>query len=394
MDRALNIAHCVESYPPAAGGMAEVVRQLSERMVSMGHTVTVFTGWHPERNSPAPGGVAVRAFRAGGNAVDGMHGEIGPYLQALKEGRFDVITFFAAQQWTTDAALPHLAEIPSKKAFVPTGFSALRDPRWAAYYAQMPQWMRAMDVNIFLSHGYQDVRFAQEHGIAGKLIPNGAASEEFTLPAPAGTRERLGLRPGQRLLVHIGSYTGIKGHREALDMFITASARNAVLLLTGNGNGRLEKHFRGHWRWFPLRARAWWKRKEILFRELDRLDTVAALKAADLFLFPSNLECSPIVLFEAAAAGVPFLASQAGNAAEIAEWTRGGWTIPGRRDAQGREWPDIRQGAKLLDALLEDPPRARAAGERGRAAWQAGFTWQQAAERYVAAYRELLDPGA
>jgi L-malate glycosyltransferase len=35
----MKILHCVESYYPSIGGMQAVVRQLSERLVKMGHEV-------------------------------------------------------------------------------------------------------------------------------------------------------------------------------------------------------------------------------------------------------------------------------------------------------------------------------------------------------------------
>ena len=61
--------------------------------------------------------------------------------------------------------------------------------------------------------------------------------------------------------------------------------------------------------------------------DVDRVrqrEVVEAFFAADLFLFPSLIECSPLVLFEAAAAGTPFIATDVGNSREIAEWTGAG----------------------------------------------------------------------
>jgi glycosyltransferase involved in cell wall biosynthesis len=389
MDRALNIAHCVEAYAPAPGGMAEVVRQLSERMVRMGHRVEVFTTAHDRRPDGLYNGVQVRGFPIGGNAVDGIRGDTAPYLEALRHGGFDLVVFFAAQQWATDAALPHLATLPGRKVFVPTGFSALHEARWAAYYREMPRWLAAMDLNVFHSHVHQDIAFAQAHGLRNHtVIPNGAAAEEFDGPPVHDLRAELGIAH-HPMVLHIGGYTGLKGHREALRMFVRARTGAAAMVFVGNGVQALERYWHRHWRYAALRTRARLKGKRIHFLELDRARTVDALKQADLFLFPSQVECSPIVLFEAAAAGVPFLASRAGNAAEIAAWTGGGWTIPGRRDAHHREHADVAAGARLLEELLGDPARRKAAGEAGQRAWREHFTWQHIAERYAAAYARL-----
>lgn len=391
MDRPLNIAHCVESYAPALGGMPEVVKQLSERMVRMGHSVTVLTSTHPERGTGSINGVNVRAFAIKGNAVDGITGDVEAYVQAVQDGGFDVVTCFAAQQWATDALLPHLHTIRAKKVFVPTGFSALHDPRWANYYRKMPAWLAAMDLNIFLSHSYQDIALAKSNGLSNlMMIPNGAAAEEFDRPLSHDFRAAHGITEEQQMVLHIGSYTGIKGHREAIRMFLRAATWNAVLVLIGNGVKTLEHYFNGHYSYLLLKLMARLKGKRILFVETDRSQTVDALRQADLFLFPSNVECSPIVLFEAMAAGVPFLSSRAGNAEEIVEWSGGGTTIPGVRDETKLERPDIATGAKLLGALLSDKALLDKLGTAGKAAWREHFTWQHIAEQYVAAYTRLV----
>lgn len=390
MDRPLNIAHCVESYAPSIGGMAEVVKQLSERMVRMGHRVTVYTSHHPDRMASEMNGVVVRAFRAGGNAVQGPQGDVAGYEQALMEAKHDVVTFFAAQQWATDAMLPKLSTIVAKKVFVPTGFSALHEPAWAEYYRQMPTWLEQMDMNVFHSENYQDVRFAKAHGVDKRmLIPNGASEEEFQAPT-TDIRAKLGIARTDKLIVHIGSYTGIKGHKEAIRMYLTARTPDTVLLLVGNGNNALERIFYHHWRYLRDRWKAKRKNKRILFLELDREGTLSALRRADLFLFPSNLECSPIVLFESMAAGVPFLASTAGNAEEIAAWSGGGWTIPPCKTEPPFVYPDIASGAQRLERLLHDPTALKEAGAAGHRAWKERFTWGHIARQYEALYQQLV----
>lgn len=64
-------------------------------------------------------------FNIKGNLANGLNGEVDRYRAYLLENQFDIISFFAAQQWTFDAAIPLLPEIKAKKVFVPTGFSGL-----------------------------------------------------------------------------------------------------------------------------------------------------------------------------------------------------------------------------------------------------------------------------
>ena len=107
----MNILHTVQTYPPAEGGMAEVVRQLSERLVSLGHSVTVATEQHLARDESCMNGVDVVPFSVSGNSVYGFEGDVAGYERFLLESHFDVVVNFAAQQWATDIALPLLSRI-------------------------------------------------------------------------------------------------------------------------------------------------------------------------------------------------------------------------------------------------------------------------------------------
>ena len=75
--------------------------------------------------------------------------------------------------------------------------------------------------------------------------------------------------------------------------------------------------------------------KRVVVTDLPRADLVQAYMNADLFVFASYVEYSPLVLFESAAAGTPFLSVPVGNAAEIASWTGGGVICPALQDEQG-----------------------------------------------------------
>lgn len=391
MDTTLKIAHCVESYAPAKGGMPEVVRQLSERMAKQGHQVTVFTSVHPHRKENTLNGVAIRSFPLSGNKVNGIEGDTQPYFEALRSGRFDVVVFFAAQQWATDAVIERLDEIPGRKVFVPTGFSHFYNPAYKAYYEGMKTWMKRFDMNVFLSDDYTDINFARENGIDQHvLIPNGAAAEEFEKRSASSMRIKLGVKKDELMILHVGTYTGVKGHREALNIFIRSSVRNAVLVLIGDKISYLERAFRRHYSYWLLRMKQILSGKKIVFAELTREETVEAFREADLFLFPSNVECSPIVLFESMAAGVPFLASGAGNTEEIIQWTNAGWLLPGTKAENGWVKVDIENSTRRLEEVVADRQLMQAKGKTGHAAWKEKYTWATIADRYLALYKQLV----
>jgi glycosyltransferase involved in cell wall biosynthesis len=392
MDKKLNIAHCVESYFPSLGGMPEVVKQLSERMVAQGHSVTVFTSVNAQRDEHLLKGVAVRSFAVSGNVMEGIKGESENYFEALKAGNYDVIVFFAAQQWATDAVIDKLEQIPGKKVFVPTGFSHFFNPEYKSYYEKMRTWMRSFDANVFLAENYTDINFAKENGTTNNvLIPNGAAEEEFEASALPDIREKLGIKKEELFVLHVGTFTGVKGHREALEIFIRSSVKNAVLVLAGNKNEYLRKAFNSHYRFFRLRFLQMLKKKKIIITEkLSREETVAAFSQADLFLFPSNVECSPIVLFEAMAGGTAFLASDAGNSAEIAKWSGGGWILPCKARPNGWVDIDIPASVKLFEKVCADKPTLAAKGNAGKQTWKKSFTWSHIANQYLELYQKLV----
>lgn len=91
---------------------------------------------------------------------------------------------------------------------------------------------------------------------------------------------------------------------------------------------------------------------------------------ADLFLFPSNVECSPIVLFECMASRTPFLATDVGNATEIIALSGGGVCLPTKIARNGESRATIRESAPLLEELSEDSERRRSMAESGFRTWK------------------------
>ena len=129
--------------------------------------------------------------------------------------------------------------------------------------------------------------------------------------------------------------------------------------------------------------------KQVLLLNPSRQEVVSAYHAANLFVFPSNVECSPIVLFEAAASRTPFVATSCGNAAEIAEWTRSGKILPTRQTKHGLSYTSARLMARAIEDLLSDKHRLQTLAESGFEAWKNRFTWENIAAQYERLYLSL-----
>jgi len=379
--------------------MAEVVKQLSERLVRMGHEVTVATSVLPERHQCIVGGVKIEEFPLSGNWTRGVSGDVIQYIEFLQRSDVDIVTNFAAQQWATDLVLPMLGRIRGKKVFVPTGFSGLHVPQYANYFARMGDWMKQYDMNVFLSDDYRDIQFARQNGVTRTmLIPNGAAADEFLPDTGIDIRRKLGISDTDLLILHVGSHTGVKGHAEAIRIFHIARIKNATLVIVGTpAPGSSCCHHACEHGCAAVNRSVWrhLDHKRALAVSLSRPETVAAYKAADLFLFPSNIECSPIVLFECMASRTPFLTTDVGNASEIVGWSGSGVVLPTvkAQHDHGMSHVCVPEAAKMLADLACDVDRRQKMAARGFTVWQERFTWEVISQQYESLYRRIVNGG-
>ncbi len=421
----MNILHTVEFYSPSVGGAQEVVKQLSERLAARGHNVTVATTRLPERQSREINGVKIEEFDISGNAVRGIHGEVERYQKFLLEGNFDIMMNYAAQQWTMDAAFPVLERLPYCKVMIPCGFSGLFDPYYKSYFYFLPLVMKHYDHFVFHAREYRDINFARQNGFTQlSVIPNGAAEDEFSVDH-TNFRRQYGIPEDVPLLLTVGSHTGIKGHSLVMKAFQRLNIEKGVLVIVGNvfswgtphelfyrplidylkdlrfhtaakiiikalfggiAPGCLP-HCRMYSRWVNLRGLG---KKKVLLLDPPREDVVAAYHAADLFVFGSNLEYSPLVLFEASASHTPFVTLECGNAKEIAEWTGGGVVAPTFKLENGNVDGRPVLFAQVIEELLMDAQKRKQLAQSGYAAWRERFTWEKIVLQYEALYQELI----
>jgi len=410
-----------------------VIRQIAERMVAAGHNVTVATRFHPDRKEKSYNGVGIENFDVSGSLVNGIRGEVDRYRKFLIEFDGDAILIKAAQQWSFDALWPVIDKIRARKVFVPCGFSGLYEPSFNNYFGQLPDILRKFDHLIFYAEHYRDIDFARANGITNfSIIPNGASEAEFgrTTRQDGRLRQELGIPETDLLLLTVGAPTGAKGHEVVADAFAQADTggRGATLILNGDWPARrftvgrfptvlqrlasldsMRKGIRlfresglkgvlNHLfpRSLDQRNKAGMvqpagsastnaavpQRKTVLRVDLPRPKVVDAFFEADLFVFASKVEYSPLVLFESAAAGTPFLTVPAGNAAEIVRWTGGGWLCPADVDERGYVKVSPAVLAREIGRGIRAPDYLRELGAAGRQAWLDRFTWAKIAKSY------------
>lgn len=430
----MKILCCVEFYHPSLGGAQEVVRQLAERLASRGHEVTVATSQIASRSFKTHKGVRIVEFAASGNFVRGLQGDVESYRAFLKSSDFDIVLFYAAQQWTFDAAWSVMESISARKVLVPCGYSGLFEPAYKEYFSLLPDVLHQMAAVVYHAEGYRDVEFGRVSGVQhGVVIPNGADLEEFSVPREHDFRNELSIADSALLFLTVGTLTGLKGHLELAQAFSQADfgGRDAVLILNGNTpehqGGRVRflmqlfhlvkrygvRYAVRHGTKMFLRSlgirvgnissiQDWVLRinqeksskKRAIVIDLPRHQLVQAYLHSDLFVFASNVEYSPLVLFEACAAQLPFLSVSVGNSVEIATWTGGGEVCPAEIDGRGYTKVSPNQLARGMEALIADSERRLEMGRCGKLAIEKRYNWNLLVREYEALFMRTINKPA
>jgi glycosyltransferase involved in cell wall biosynthesis len=438
----MKLLFCCENYWPSRGGVQEVMQQIAERMVAAGHDVGVATRVHADRKTNIHNGVHIHSFNVSGNLVTGIRGEVDSYRKFLVDFDGDAILIKAAQQWSFDALWPVLDQVKARKVFVPCGFSSFYEPSFRDYFRKLPDVLRKFDHLIFYAEHYRDIDFARANNITRlSIIPNGASEVEFgdQTRQERRLRKEFGIPAADLVFLTVGSPISAKGHATVADAFAQAdfSGRAATLILNGNWPPKRFsiKYFRHMLqrlanlnaqravelfrelgvtgivsRMFPKppaeRTRlaklpgsaappkqatpeiethvsaSQPSQKTVLRVDLPREKVVDAFFEADLFVFASRVEYSPLVLFESAAAGTPFVTAPVGNSREIVSWTGGGWICPADVDERGYTRVAADVLAREMEKAVHSPEYLRKLGEAGRLAWQERFTWAKIAQSY------------
>lgn len=223
-------------------------------------------------------------------------------------------------------------------------------------------------------------RFVGERIVPGRLltvIANGVDTDRMrNLPPEGRAALRGGMSVGDQEFVWlaVGRFEVAKDYPNMLRAFADVRAREprAVLVIVGQGS---------------LQAEAEALTAELGLREAVRFlgardDVPAVMSAADGYVMSSAWEGMPMVLLEAAAAGLPIVATAVGGNGEVVRDGESGFLVP------ARDSEVLRAGMLRLMALPEE--QRRAMGERGREHVRANYGLQRVAERWERVYWDAL----
>lgn len=280
---------------------------------------------------------------------------------------------------------PDVAHLHSRRGADVWGGVAARHARIPAILSrrvdnpEAPWWARRKyrlyDRVITISQGIRDVLLAEGVEPARvTCVPSSVDTEKYR---PGGDcawlRGEFALPADAPLVAMIAQFISRKGHRYLLDAIprILNDVPRARFLLFGKGP--LEAELRA-----SVEKQSWGS--NVIFggfrNDLDRI-----LPCVDVIAHPADMEGLGVSLLQAAACGVPVVASRAGGIPEaVRDGENGILVAPG----------DVGALAQALTALLRDDSRARAMGEAGRALVEREFSVAAMIEGNLRTYREVL----
>ncbi|HHT9107002.1 MAG TPA: glycosyltransferase [Candidatus Wunengus sp. YC64] len=372
LNKSLSVLHTVEFYSPHTGGAEIVVQQISERLAKRGHLVTVATTKLDNRMFHELNGVQIEEFSVKGSLGNGIHGhDIEHYKDFVRHHPADVMMNYAAQQWATDLAFEALPMRENKvNVIAPCGYSALSNsrticwPQFADYFNRIiPTIVPQYDTAIYHSALYQDYEYAKNHGFTNSMvIPNGVDEEEFLRLPQTNFREKYNIRTPFWGLCVANFYEG-KGQERVIECVKQMNRPDFTMVFIGKEGAQLSN----------LKAQAAGMNVQF-FMDIPREDTLAAYYEADIFLFGSHIEASPLVIIEAKASKTPFVSTDCGN---VREWKGGIVCAP---EDMAIHANNILDNESLRIQLVNE----------GYREWKEKLTWESIVDKYEELYLRLL----
>ncbi len=270
-------------------------------------------------------------------------------LRILQREKFDVIQSHLARSNILAATMGFLTGTPS----ICTLHSTRENPRFYNPYRNRAEtWALRFFADKVIAVG-DSVAQAHQNRLRAKpidILPNPVN------PIPdISVSERIRLRTGimgdphRPLIISVGRLRPPKGYQDLINAFAIVHQKYPGAFLAIAGEGFLYEELKNQIQQNGLRDHA------VLLGNRD--DVSQLLKAADIFVNSSHWEGLPLAILEAMAAGLPVVATDVGDVAQIVSADRGLIVPPQRPDAI----------AEALISFLENTDQCKAFGKAGLA---------------------------
>jgi len=197
------------------------------------------------------------------------------------------------------------------------------------------------------------------------VVRNGVDERRFV---PAGRKD------GEQYVLCVGRLSYRKGLFDVIETAkIVCSRHDIKFLVVGKGEleGKLKEKI----------AAGGLEGKVVLLGHVDPGQLVRLYQNATIFLMPSHYEGLPTTLLEAAACGLPIVATAVSGNIEVIASGENGILVPPKSPAGMSD---------AISRLLEDEPLRKRLGAEARMTIESDFTWDRISEKILKCYRSLL----
>ncbi len=371
----MEIIQVAPYYYPFIGGVEEVVRQYSERLVKKGHSVTVFTS-KMEESQEKLNGVDIKRFWSLPILQKGSYLPITPFLPfAFFRENPDLIHIHANKRFTTDSAA--LVVKLKKTPFVFSPHAGSWGKSFFGLVHNQTLGKIALSANVVICVSEFEKKIIEDSGLKinrFEILPNGVDLEEF-----AKKRENIFKNYGlnkKKIVLYVGRLAPHKGVDVLIGAIkkIVGSFSEAHLFLIGPDAGE-ENQLRKQVANLNLTSFVTFAGK------LSRDDLISAYQNSSLFCLPSRNEAFGIAIIEAFAAGTPVITTKISSIAEIVtDGVNGRLVTPG----------DPEKLAAALLELLKEEKLGKSFAIEGTKVVEKRYNWEKIVDRLEDIYRSIL----
>ena len=210
------------------------------------------------------------------------------------------------------------------------------------------------------------------------VIPNGIDTDVFR-KLKTDLAKRLGLN-GATVITFVGRLIYAKGVQDLISAFpmIKEAVPNVKLLIVGDGPYRCQLE--------ELTAGTGCDKDIKFLGQKTQDQIIEILSLTDIFVSPSYSEALPTSVMEAAAVGVPIVATDVGDTREIIEYGKTGLLIKAGEPRQ------IAEAVFLLGGNKQAAPEnlARKLGEAARLKIVNSYSWENTVMKTMQVFQEIL----
>lgn len=373
----MKILQVTPRYYPSLGGVEEVVKQTSERLVkNFGHHVEVLTSNLDSDGSRELNGVSIHRLWSLPGMKYGPFQPIAPTLPFRYPFlRSDLVHLHANKRFVTDLAA--LFEVGKKRPFVFSPYAGMFGTTLLGRIHNKTIGKLAFNAAVVIVISQSEKKMIESQNMRVKrfeVLPIGVDVAEFKKADTEYWDQTYDLK-GNKVVLFVGRLTTHKGVDTLIKAFASIKRKigNVKLLVVGPDFGEKAN--------FESMAKGQQISEDVIFSGgVSRERLLGAYKVGDVFVLPSRNEAFGIVMIEAMAAGLPVVAA---NNSSMPEIVRDGETglLFNTEDAGSL-------AAKVVE-ILDDGALAQRFINNGSAEVAEKYNWDRIVEKLNALYQEV-----